>query len=151
MTTVISEKTMIPQTFALDFTVPPIVSDAIVLDAPPAFKLTPPDAGWIRLTLDGHTNGTPVSSTIRLSYVYPPLADLWLWSRALAANLAPARVRIDEEGIASELRAEPEAGDGLRISLLQEDTEGATHLDSLARAARRFSRALGHLLCPAFP
>lgn len=118
---------MIPHAFALDFTVPPITLDAIILDAPPAFKLTPPDAGWIRLMLAGYANGKPVNSHIRLSYVYPPLADIWLWSRALAANLTPARVRIDEEGIASELRAEPEADDSLRVSLQQEDTEGEPH------------------------
>jgi hypothetical protein len=118
---------MIPPSFDLDFTMPPVAMHALVLDMPPTLVLTPPDAGWIRLTLTGQANGKAVNAKVRLSNVFPPLADLWLWSRVIAANLAPARVRIDEEGIASEWRVEPMADDGLYISLVQEDSEGQPH------------------------
>jgi hypothetical protein len=111
--------------FNLDFSGLPHREAAVTrhLDTPPTFTLSPPNAGWIWLDLAGRSSGEAIDARVAFSNIFSPLTDLWLWGQTIAANLAPVRVRIDEEGVCSEWRAEPEPDDRLRLTLIQEDAD----------------------------
>lgn len=100
--------------FRLDFAAPPQSPTVSLLAAAPDFRLDPPAAGWIICHVE-RADFLP----IRLSDVFPPLADLWLWSQAVAQGLLPVRVRIDEEGADVLLAAENLPEGHLRLSLIR--------------------------------
>ncbi len=106
--------------FNLHFT--PLVSGLVARHIKlPSMQFTPPDAGWI---LWRFGKGKAVV-TIRMSYVYPPLVDVWVWADAIAHRLLPITLRIDEEGYYSELQADwaDAAADTLRLTLRQTDVD----------------------------
>lgn len=85
-----------------------------VLDAPPRLRLAGPEHGWIDLVV-GEEGGE--FAPVTLSQVYPPLADLWAWSLAVAWGLMPVTVRLDEESNLVYLMADMLPEDRLRIEL----------------------------------
>lgn len=100
--------------FKLNFAAPGHAFTGNFLATPPGFRLDPPEAGWIICHLVG-ADFLP----LRMSYVFPPLADLWLWSVAVARGLLPVTVRIDEEGTAVFFSAEERPEGRLRLSLIR--------------------------------
>lgn len=100
--------------FHLEFAAPEYNPTDGPLVTVPGFRLTPPDAGWIRCHIEG-ADFLP----IRMSDVFPPLADLWLWSVAVARGLLPVTARIDEEGTEVLLAAEALPEGRLRLSLIR--------------------------------
>lgn len=102
------------QPFHLDFAVPGYNPKGSLLATAPGFRLTPPEAGWIYCHIDGAD-----FLTIRMSYVFRPLADLWLWSVAVARGLLPVTVRIDEEGTEVYFAAEELPEGRLHLSLIR--------------------------------
>lgn len=100
--------------FRLDFAAPPHNPAHSLPAAAPGFRLDPPAAGWIICHVD-RAGFLP----IRLSDVFPPLADLWLWSMAVAWGLLPVSARIDEEGTEVLIAAEALPGERLRLSLIR--------------------------------
>ncbi len=97
----------------LDFTQPDglATGEAVALASSPAFSLSPPEAGWIRLAIEHPDADFP---PVMMSKVFSPLAPLWAWSLALAWGMEPASCRIDEEGSAVYLIAK--AGTEGRLS-----------------------------------
>ena len=95
----------------------PVVAAA----SPPSLSLDAPEAGWIRWRIGSDDAAT----TIRMSYVYPPLVSLWAWASAIAHRLLPVSLRIDEEGIYTDLCAEwaGRNGDKLILTLSQSDSD----------------------------
>lgn len=100
-------------TSRLDFAFPDacVTNKAVTLVSPPAFSLSPPEAGWIRLAIEHPDADFP---PVAMSKVFSPLAPLWAWSLALAWGMEPASCRIDEEGCAVYLIAK--AGTEGRLS-----------------------------------
>ncbi|WP_114649909.1 CPCC family cysteine-rich protein [Pseudothauera hydrothermalis] len=97
----------------LDFTQPDglATGEAVALASSPAFSLSPPEAGWIRLAIEHPDADFP---PVMMSKVFSPLAPLWAWSLAVAWGMEPASCRIDEEGSAVYLIAK--AGTEGRLS-----------------------------------
>ncbi|AVZ80158.1 hypothetical protein C3497_12525 [Zoogloeaceae bacteirum Par-f-2] len=97
----------------LDFALPDacVTGKAATLASPPAFSLSHPEAGWIRLAIEHPDADFP---PVMMSKVFSPLAPLWAWSLALAWGMEPASCRIDEEGSAVYLIAK--AGTEGRLS-----------------------------------
>ncbi|MCX8086942.1 MAG: hypothetical protein N3C63_08600 [Rhodocyclaceae bacterium] len=85
------------------------------LASPPGLSLVGPEAGQINLVIAG----SAVSALVTLSDVHPPLADVWLWSLAVAWGLGPAAVRLDGRSEAVYLLAHPVAQDVLSLELLR--------------------------------
>lgn len=102
------------QPFHLDFVAPEYNPTDSPLVTAPGFRLDPPEAGWIICHIEG-ADFLP----LRMSYVFPPLADLWLWSVAVARGLLPVTVRIDEEGTVVLFSAEERPEGRLRLSLIR--------------------------------
>jgi len=84
-------------------------------NTPPPLRLSRPEHGWIDLFIGEAGPFAPVS----LSNVYPPLADLWYWSCALALGLLPATVRVYDESEYFFLSAERVNDGALRLRALR--------------------------------
>lgn len=125
--------------YHLDFAKPRCCAAASLLAAPPGFRLTPPEAGGILCHVEG-ADFLP----IRLSHVFAPLADLWLWSMAVASGLLPASARIDEEDTEVLFAAEELPEGRLRLSLIRREDarfsfERGRVIDAIAWAEDRRS------------
>ncbi len=116
------------QPFHLNFAAPGHNLTGNILTTPPGFRLDPPEAGWIFCHIEG-ADFLP----IRMSNVHPPLADLWLWSVAVARGLLPVTVRIAEEGTEVLFAAE-------------ELPEGRLHLSLIRREDTRYSFEPGRVI-----
>ncbi len=116
------------QPFHLDFAAPEYNPTDGPLATAPGFRLTPPEAGRIRCHVES-ADFPPID----MSNVIPPLADLWLWSVAVARGLLPVTVHIDEEGTEVLYVAEELPAERLRLSLIR-------------REGRRFSFEPGRVI-----
>jgi hypothetical protein len=117
---------------------------------PPPMELSAPDSGWIRWRVgDGEA-----AATIRLSYVFSPLVDIWVWAAAIAHRLLPVTLRIDEEGVYTDLHADwsDQGRDLLRLVVRQTDADEQEYrrlawredrTGWLARLASQFGAYLG--------
>lgn len=87
-----------------------------LLALPPVLRLAGPEHGGIDLIVDapGHR-----FDTITLSDVYPPLADLWCWSLAVAWGLLPVAVPLDAEATSVWLWAGPLDDGRLQFGLMR--------------------------------
>lgn len=97
----------------LDFALPDacVTGKAATLASPPAFSLSHPEAGWIRLAIEHPDADFP---PVAMGKLLSPLMPLWAWSLAVAFGLEPATLSIDEEGSAIDLIAK--AGTDGRLS-----------------------------------
>ena len=105
---------------AFDLRFDPILpASDTTLANPPSLRLCAPEAGWIRWRI-----GDEEPLVIGMSSVYSPLASVWAWAMATGEQLMPVTLRIDEEGVYSELCAEDGGGGMLRLTVRQTDSEG---------------------------
>ena len=95
---------------------PPDGAACQMLTEPPALRLQGTEHGWIDLIVDapGHR-----FDTITLSDVYPPLADLWCWSLAVAWGVLPVAVHLDEEAPSVWLWVDPLSDGQLQLGLMR--------------------------------
>lgn len=111
--------------FELSFDTHPNVA-AHGIDAPPlAFSLL--GDGWGRLRIGEGSKALEIG----LSNLYPPFFDLYAWALAIALDLGPVGLRIDEEGMGTRLyAARGDDGDEWKFAVLQFDAFDAP-FDSL--------------------
>lgn len=114
---------------------------------PPSIALALRGDGWARLALGGAPDGIEVS----LSNLYPPFFDLYAWLMAIAFDLGPVAVAIDEEGPCTHLYAAPgQDGEAWTFAVVQRAWDGAVIAALAWREARaawvaRFGQAFARL------